>query len=95
VLEVSIGWLLTPPPGENVVEMAPGVLAERDVILQALLPVVATDKPLDQELQDAFSQVVLHVRLLSRAADHLQEDMERMQRLALAARQAEREAGPG
>ena len=64
-------------------EVAPGVFAERDVVLQAVIPLTAADKPLDRELQEAFSGVLLHARQLSRAADALQADMERMQQIAM------------
>jgi len=90
VLKVSVGQLLTPPPGSETVEIGPGVHAERDVITLALVPAMAVDKP-QEELQETFSRLLLHVRQLSRAADDVHQDMDVMQRLAMA---AQRPAGP-
>ena len=95
VLGVSIAHLITPPADVAAVQLAPGVSCERDVVIQAVIPLMAADKPLDRELVDAYSQLLLHSRQLSRAADGLQEDMERIQQVAMAQQQRERQEGEG
>lgn len=93
VLNVSIAHLVTPPAGVAAVEVAPGVSCERNVVIQAVIPLMATDKALDRELVDAYSQLLLHSRQLSRAADGLQEDMERIQQVAMAQQQRGHQEG--
>jgi transcriptional regulator with XRE-family HTH domain len=90
VLGVSIGQLLTPPVGTEKIEVAPGVQAERDVLMMALVPAMAADKPQEQ-LQEVFTRLLRHVRQLSSAADGVQKDMDVMQRLAVTMAQQERD----
>lgn len=84
VLGISIGHLVTPPAGLPQVEMAPGVFAERDVVLHAVIPLMAADGPLNRQAEQAFTDLLLHVGQLGQAAGRLQGDMERMQRIAIA-----------
>lgn len=43
VLGVSVSYLLTPPPGVDVIEMAPGIGAESATIAEAVTPYRGTD----------------------------------------------------
>jgi 8-oxo-dGTP diphosphatase len=90
VLGMSVGQLLTPPPGVERIEIAPGIEAERDVLLTALVPAMAVDKP-EEKLQETFTRLLKNIRLLNRAADGIQEDLDTLQRLGMAMQQ-ERQA---
>jgi transcriptional regulator with XRE-family HTH domain len=83
-LEVSVGHLLTPPPDAETVEIVPGIQAARDVLVHALVPAMTVEEP-QREMQDTFYRLLRHVRLLTQAADDLHQDMDAMQRLAIAA----------
>jgi 8-oxo-dGTP pyrophosphatase MutT (NUDIX family)/transcriptional regulator with XRE-family HTH domain len=88
VLQVSVGHLLTPPPGVEMIEVAPGVNAERDVVMLALVPAMAREDQAESKLQEAFVKLLRDIKLLNRAADDVAQDMDHVQRLSMTVAQS-------
>jgi transcriptional regulator with XRE-family HTH domain len=83
VLGVSVAYLLTPPPGTDIIEFAPGVQAGRDVLVSALAPAMAEGQPQEQMLE-TVSRLLTHVGQLTESASEVRDDMDLLGRQAMA-----------
>jgi transcriptional regulator with XRE-family HTH domain len=75
VLDVSVTYLLTPPPGVDVIEIAPGIGADVAVIDKALTPFRGTDSA-EEKFTKSGLQFFQHLADLGQLVNQVQADMD-------------------
>lgn len=75
VLGVGIGHLLTPPPGVDSIEMAPGIAAEPAVIAEAIRPVREADS-VAEKFTETGLRFFQHLADLRQMLAQVQADMD-------------------
>ena len=83
VLGTSIGRLLTPPDGVDGVDIGDGSYLPRNLLLAALVPVIARGQPLDK-MQDTILRLGQDLGVLESAAAVVRADLDALNALALA-----------
>jgi transcriptional regulator with XRE-family HTH domain len=75
VLDVGITYLLTPPPGVDVIEIAPGAGADLAVISKVLTPFRGTDSA-EEKFTKTGLRFFEHLEDLRQLVDQVQADMD-------------------
>ena len=94
VLDISITYLLTPPPGVDVIERAPGIGADLAVISKVLTPFRGTDNA-EAKFTKTGLQFFQHLGDLRQLVDQVQADMDAFVADLQAVHGAREDQGPG
>jgi transcriptional regulator with XRE-family HTH domain len=76
VLDVGITYLLTPPPGVDVIELAPGIGAGSVVMAKLLTPSRGSDSGAEEQFTKTGLRFFQHLGDLRQMVDQVQADMD-------------------